>query len=58
MRDKKKQVTIILTIVLAIIFLYLLSEKYFKLEPVTPHYEKHDQSNRLRKIRQGLEKNK
>ena len=56
MKNDKQQVTIIITVVLAIILLYLLSEKFFKLEPVTPHYEQHDQSNRLSKIRQGLQK--
>ena len=56
MKNDKQQVTIIITIVLAIILLYLLSEKFLKLSPVTPHYEQHDQTNRLSKIRQGLEK--
>lgn len=58
MKKEKKQALIIFIIALVIVALYLLSDRFFKLEPVTPHYEKYDQSGRLSKIRQGLEKKK
>lgn len=53
--DKKNADLIkILILVAVILAIYLLSEKYLKIEPPTPTYQTYDQDNRLQRIRKGL----
>ncbi len=54
MDNKNSDLIKILIIVALILVIYLLSEKYFKVEPPAPTYQTYDQDNRLQRIRKGL----
>lgn len=54
MDNKNSDLIKILILVALILVIYLLSEKYFKVEPPAPTYQTYDQDNRLQRIRKGL----